>query len=236
MKTLINDTAIVTAAALLNASGNWLNVQIENAETPYKYTETTFCATGIEIYQESFPVFVRQFARPVMMLDGITEISIGTENAVSFTTERGEIWTVTAAHKDGLADCDNASGKADDLRTLIDWTRSQTDKAGNVRIVLDLRKLGYLTSKQERQIERFMNVQLDGLANPRQHCRTVYIRADNNADRTVYIGLYDLEAEKVMTGGLFDAVYLESIYDAEDKAKRDHIRQLVDYYREITAI
>ena len=73
-------------------------------------------------------------------------------------------------------------------------------------VVLDFGKAGHISGKDSGKIKSFVNSNLDGQCQSRQHCRTIYIK--DASDKTGYfdpvvIGLYSLESETVMTEKTF---------------------------------
>ena len=107
---------------------------------------------------------------------------------------------------------------------MIDWHRSGLTEAGEVFIVLDFNKAGQISGKDSGKIKSFVNSNLDGKPQSRQHCRTIYIKAAS--DKTghfdpVVIGLYSLESETVLTGKTF-------FYDVSfSEAESDIIRAML---------
>lgn len=226
MKYSINvNSAIAAAVAVLNNAGNWYKITMENAETGKK---EEFCATGINVYQDSFIKFSRQFAKSRYITDGITDVTAAAYNMIHFTTEAGDVWTVKAYHNYTLADVDKATGNAAKPETLIDWTRTLPTENGGLIVVLDLRKLGRLNAVQEARIEKYMNVMLDGLTASRQKCRTIYYR---QSGKEIYSGLFDLEADCVMTEGILDSgdFAADPASTDKDEAYIAAVRQLVAY-------
>lgn len=226
----MNNLVITAAVTVLNNAGNWFKVTYENVK---KCKKEEFCATGINVYQEQFIIFSRQFAKSNFILNKITDIKAAAENIIIFKTDMGEVWTVEATRKNGLADCETASGSPDDLRTLIDWSRSRLDDDGALTIVLDLRKLGCLTAQEKARIERYMNTRLDGLNKSKQVCRTIYFQTVDGGKET-YAGLYNLETETIMTAGLYDSVLVtaKNIVDPAEWEQAQKARQLIAYVRE----
>lgn len=227
MKTI--NAAICAAVAVLNNAGNWLKV----TKTAENGTKQEFFATGINVYQDSFIKFHRQFSTSIYIKDRITDVHAAAENEISFLTEAGEVWTVEAAHNSTLADPAIASGNVDDMKTLVDWSRSRIDKAGNVLVVLDLRKLGFLTAREAAKIEKYMNTTLDGLGKSKQVCRTVYFEA-RNGGAEIYSGLYNLESDSIMTEGIWDCGFIEpeNIVDLVEWELIQKTQQLVAYCRD----
>ena len=46
-------------------------------------------------------------------------------------------------------------------------------------------------------------------------------------DREIYGGVYNLETEQPVTRVLYDAEYLDLVYDAKDQAAKDKVRQMM---------
>lgn len=228
MKTKIK--ANINAAVAILSNYNWFKVTVENAGT----SETSsFCATGLEVVQDSFIKFHRQFATASYLNEHITDVTAAAENMISFLTEAGNVWTVKGYHNHTLADVDKATGSAEKPETLINWSLTLPTDDGGLFIVLDLRKLGRLTTVQECRIEKFMNVNLKGLGRSCQKCRTIYINHVNDPAWENYMGLYDLENEAVMTRGLYDSIIVtpEPGADQKEWEQMQKVRQLVAYVR-----
>lgn len=138
------------------------------------------------------------------------------ESKFLFMDEGGTVYTVEAANK-ALADRDTASGSKDDPASLIDWSRSDIDTAGNMLVVLDLRKLGNISNVEYSRIKNYMNINLGGLSVKNQVCRTIYVEAANKQQITV--GLYNLEQERKMTAVFVDLETSFTVDEAE-KLKR----------------
>lgn len=199
MKTTINN---LTAAVEDMSRFNWLTVTIE-AESK---EPQTFHATGINTHMGDFVAFDRQCATGFYTDNVIVDIAAAGENAFTFLTASGTAYTVTGENKAGLAHRDTAAGSLDDPASLIDWHRSGLTEAGEVLVVLDFGKAGQISSKDGGKIKAFVNTNLDGKPQSRQHCRTIYLKAVSS--KTGYfdpavIGLYSLKNEAVMTEKTF---------------------------------
>ncbi len=149
-----------------------------------------------------FVAFDRQCATGFYSDNSIVDIAAAGENAFTFLTASGTAYTVTGENKAGLANRDTATGKLDDPMSLIDWHRSGLTEAGEVLVMLDFGKAGQISNKDSGKIKAFVNSNLDGKPQSRQHCRTIYFKSAS--DKTGYfdpiiIGLYNLESETVMT-------------------------------------
>lgn len=200
MKTAINNN--LSAAVEEMSRYNWLTV---TAEAEGKEPQT-FHATGINTHMGDFIAFDRQCATGFYTDNAVIDIAAAGENAFTFLTASGTAYTVTGENKAGLAHRDTATGKLDDPARLIDWTRSQITGAGEVLVVLDFNKAGEISGLDRGKIKAFANSNLDGKAQSRQHCRTIYIKAASSKTGyfdPVVIGLYNLESETVMTEKTF---------------------------------
>ena len=218
MNTAINTNAIAAVALLSNY--NFFTVNAENAKDG---KPSSFCATGINIDKHGYMTFERQFSQPCYSLGAVVDVAATDEDKFSFLTTAGTVYNVEATNK-ALADRSTASGSADDPASLIDWSRSEIDGEGNPFVVLDLRKLGDISKALNRRIQHYMNVYLDGYANSRQTCRTIYFCKDGEE---IYSGIYNLETEQPMTKVFYDAEYLDLIYDEEDQAAKGQVRQMM---------
>lgn len=200
MKTNTNNN-IAAVVDILNRY-NWLTV---TAEAEGKEPQT-FHASGINTHMGDFVEFSRQCATGFYTDNAVVDIAAAGENAFTFLTASGTAYTVTGENKAGLAHRDTATGSLDDPASLIDWYRSGLTEAGEMLVVLDFGKAGQISGKDSGKIKSFVNSNLDGKPQSRQHCRTIYIKAAS--DKTGYfdpvvIGLYDLESETVMTEKTF---------------------------------
>lgn len=200
MKTNTNNN--IAAVVDILSRYNWLTV---TAEAEGKEPQT-LRATGINTHMGNFIVFDRQCATGFYTDNAVVDIAAAGENTVAFLTASGTAYTVTGENKAGLAHRNTAAGSLDDPASLIDWYRSGLTEAGEVLIVLDFGKAGQISGKDSGKIKSFVNSNLDGKPQRRQHCRTIYIKAAS--DKTGYfdpviIGLYSLESEAVLTEKTF---------------------------------
>ncbi|RKJ41106.1 hypothetical protein D7X94_04675 [Acutalibacter sp. 1XD8-33] len=200
MKTNTNNN--IAAVVDILSRYNWLTV---TAEAEGKEPQT-LRATGINTHMGNFIVFDRQCATGFYTDNAVVDIAAAGENTVAFLTASGTAYTVTGENKAGLAHRNTAAGSLDDPASLIDWYRSGLTEAGEVLIVLDFGKAGQISGKDSGKIKSFVNSNLDGKPQSRQHCRTIYIKAAS--DKTGYfdpviIGLYSLESEAVLTEKTF---------------------------------
>ena len=220
--TIINN---LTAAVEGMSRYNWLTV---TAEAEGKEPQT-FHATGINTHMGDFIAFDRQCATGFYTDNAIVDIAAAGENAFTFLTASGTAYTVTGENKAGFTHRETATGSLDNPTSLIDWHRSGLTEAGEVFIVLDFNKAGQISGKDSGKIKSFVNSNLDGKPQSRQHCRTIYIKAAS--DKTghfdpVVIGLYSLESETVLTGKTF-------FYDVSfSEAESDTIRAMLKIVEE----
>lgn len=217
MKITVNKPLI--AAAYLSRF-NWFDVSTE--DTTGK--TSNFCATEIITDDLGYYTFNRQFSNPVHSNGKIEEILPVNENKFLLLSKGGTVYTVEATNKT-LADCSTASGSKDDPASLIDWSRSHIDEAGNAFVVMDLRKLENITPIVNRRIAHYINVYMGGYADRYQVCRTVYFHITKNGE--IYGGVYSLETEQPVTRVLYDASYLDLVYDEKDKTEKGKIRQMM---------
>ena len=218
MEIAVNANAI--AAVALLSRYNWFNITAENAKDG---KSSSFCATGINVDKYGYMTFERQFSQPRYSFGAIVDVTATDEDKFSFLTTAGTVYNVEASNK-ALADRRTASGSADDPASLIDWSRSEIDGEGNTLVVLDLRKLGNISPALNRRIQQFMNVDLDGYANPYQVCRTIYFCKEGEE---IYSGLYNLETEQPMTKVLYCPTELDWLDNPEDQATKDKVRQMM---------
>ena len=215
MEIAVNANAI--AAVALLSRYNWFNITTENAKS------SSFCATGINVDKYGYMTFERQFSQPRYSFGAIVDVTATDEDKFSFLTTAGTVYNVEATNK-ALADRSTASGSADDPASLIDWSHSEIDGEGNTLVVLDLRKLGDISKTLNRRIQHHMNVYLDGYANPRQTCRTIYFCKE---DEEIYSGLFNLETEQPMTKVLYCPTELDWLDNPEDQTAKDKLRQMM---------
>jgi len=219
MKTATNYN--VAAAVALLSRYNWFEITAENAETSKTYS---LYATGINADKDGYIMFERQFAQSRFSNGAIVDVTATDENKFSFLTTAGTVYTIEGQNKD-LADRSTTSGSKDDPASLIDWSRNEIDGEGSTLVVLDLRKLGSISPAMSRRIQHYMNVYMGGYANPYQVCRTIYFHKAKDGE--IYGGIYSLETEQPITKVLYDAEYLDLVYDEKDKAEKGKIRQMM---------
>lgn len=223
MKTNTNNN-IAAVVDILNRY-NWLTV---TAEAEGKEPQT-FNATGINTHMGNFVVFNRQCATGFYTDNTVVDIAAAGENTFTFLTASGTAYTVTGENKAGLAHRGTAAGSLDNPASLIDWYRSGLTEAGEVLIVLDFGKAGQISGKDSGKIKSFVNSNLDGKPQSRQHCRTIYIK--DASDKTDYfdpvvVGLYNLENETPMTEKTF---YFDVSFS---EAESDMIRAMLKAVKE----
>ena len=219
MNTAINTNAIAAVALLSNY--NFFTVNAENAKDG---KPSSFCATGINIDKHGYMTFERQFSQPCYSFGAVVDVAATDEDKFSFLTTAGTVYNVEATNK-ALADRSTASGSADDPASLIDWSRSENGGEGNTLVVLDLRKMGIISPALNRRICHYMNVYLDGYANPYQVCRTIYFH--KAADGKIYGGIYSLETEQPVTKVLYCPTELDWLDNPEDQTAKDKVRQMM---------
>lgn len=223
MKTNTNNN--IAAVVDILSRYNWLIVTVEaEGKEPQ-----TFHATGINTHMGNFLAFDRQCATGFYTDNVIVDIAAAGENAFTFLTASGTAYTVTGENKSGLTHRETATGSLDNPASLIDWHRSGLTEAGEVLVVLDFGKAGQISGKDSGKIISFVNSNLDGKPQSRQHCRTIYIKAAS--DKTGYfdpvvIGLYSLEIETVLTGKTF---YFDVSFT---EAESDMIREMLKIVEE----
>ena len=220
MEITVNSVNKPLIAAAYLTRYNWFSVATE--DTTGK--TSSFCATGIMIRDSGTLQFSRQFATPKISDGKIEEVLPVNESKFLFMDEGGTVYTVEATNK-ALANSETASGSKDDPASLIDWSRSYIDKAGNVFVTLDLRKLGVISNVEYSRIKSYMNVHLGGLSIKKQVCRTIYFCKEG---QKIYAGLYNLETERPMTKVLFDdSGCYDIIYCEEDLVTVKKLRQMM---------
>lgn len=220
MKVTVNSVNKPLIAAAYMSRFNFFEIATE--DTTGK--TSNFCATEITMSDFGDFTFSRQFANPKHSNGIIEEVIPVNENKFLFLSKGGTVYTVDCKNK-ALADCSTVSGSKDDPASLINWSRSHIDEAGNAFVVMDLRKLGNITPIVSRRIQHFMNVYMGGYADRYQVCRTIYFQTATDGE--IYGGIYSLETEQPVTKVLYDAEYLDLIYDEKDKAEKGKIRQMM---------
>lgn len=220
MKVTVNSVNKPLIAAAYMSRFNFFEIATE--DTTGK--TSNFCATEIITDDMGYYTFNRQFANPKHSNGEIEEVLPVNKSKFLLLSKGGTVYTVEATNKT-LADCSTASGSKDDPASLIDWSRSHTDEAGKAFVVLDLRKLGNITPIVSRRIQHFMNVYMGGYADRYQVCRTIYFQTATDGE--IYGGIYSLETEQPVTKVLYDAEYLDLIYDEKDKTEKGKVRQMM---------
>ena len=220
MKVTVNSINKPIIAAAYLSRFNWFDISTE--DTTGK--TSNFCATEIITDDMGYYTFNRQFATSKYSNGKIEEVIPVNENKILFLSKGGTVYTVEATNK-ALADRSTASGSADDPASLIDWSRSENGGEGNTLVVLDLRKMGIISPALNRRICHYMNVYLDGYANPYQVCRTIYFH--KAADGKIYGGIYSLETEQPVTKVLYCPTELDWLDNPEDQTAKDKVRQMM---------
>lgn len=220
MEIAVNSINKPLIAAAYLSRFNWFNIAAE--DTTGK--TSNFCATEITMSDFGDFTFSRQFANPKYSNGKIEEVVPVSENKFLFLSKGGTVYTVEATNK-ALADSSTASGSKDDPASLIDWSHSHIDEAGRAFVVMDLRKLGNITPIVSRRIAHYINAYMGGYADRFQVCRTIYFQEADNGE--IYGGVYNLETEQPATKVLYDATYLDLVYDKKDQAAKDKVRQMM---------
>ena len=220
MKITVNSINKALISVAYMSRFNWFEVEAEYLTGE----KLNFCATEITTSDFGDLRFNRQFATSKYSNGKIEEVLPVNESKFLLLSKGGTVYTVEATNKT-LADCSTASGSKDDPASLIDWSRSHTDEAGKAFVVLDLRKLGNITPIVSRRIQHFMNVYMGGYADRYQVCRTIYFQTATDGE--IYGGIYSLETEQPVTKVLYDAEYLDLIYDEKDKTEKGKVRQMM---------
>lgn len=220
MKTTIDFSAL--AAVALLSRYNWFNVGTENV----KGETSKFCATGISIQKDGYLEFQRQFA--TTKYSGLIEKVIPiSQSKFLLQDTRGTVYTVEASNKT-FANRNTANGSKDDPASLIDWSRSHIDKAGNPVVVLDLRKLGNIPPAMDHRIRFYINVYLGGYANRYQIPRTIYFQ---QIGMETYAGVYSLDTEKPVTKLVYYADYLADTYGKKERSEKKKVCQMIEDVR-----
>lgn len=221
MKTTIDFSAL--AAVALLSRYNWFNVATENV----KGETSKFCATEISIQKDGYLEFQRQFAttKYTSAIENVIPIS---QSKFLLQDTRGTVYTVEASNKT-FANRNTANGSKDDPASLIDWSRSHIDKAGNPVVVLDLRKLGNIPPAMDHRIRFYINVYLGGYANRYQIPRTIYFQ---QIGMETYAGVYSLDTEKPVTKLVYYADYLADTYGKKEKAEKKKVIQIMEEVKE----
>lgn len=225
MKITVNPINKALIAVAYMSRFNWFDISTE--DTTGK--TSNFCATEIITDDMGYYTFNRQFATSKYSNGKIEEVLPVDGNKFLLLSKGGTVYTVEATNK-ALADCNIASGNKEDPASLIDWSRSHIDEAGKAFVVLDLRKLGNITPIVSRRIQHFINVYMGGYADCYQVPRTIYFQETDNGE--IYSGVYSLETEQPITKVLYDAEYLDTVYDEKDKAEKKKVRQMMKEARE----
>lgn len=216
MKTTIDFSAL--AAVALLSRYNWFNVDTENV----KGETSKFFATGISIQKDGYLEFQRQFA--TTKYSGLIEKVIPiSQSKFLLQDTRGTVYTVEASNKT-FTNRNTASGSKDDPASLVDWSRSHIDKAGNPVVVLDLRKLGNIPPAMDHRIRFIINVYLGGYSNQYQVNRTIYFQ---QIGPEIYAGVYNLETEKPVTKLVYYADYLKDTYGKKEKSEKMKVCQMM---------
>ena len=220
MKTTIDFSAL--AAVALLSRFNWFNVDTENV----KGETSKFCATEINIQKDGYLEFKRQFAT-TKYSGAIEKVIPINQSKFLLQDTRGTVFTVEGSNKT-FADRNTASGSKDDPASLIDWSRSHIDEAGNPVVVLDLRKLGNISPAMDHRVRFYINVYMGGYVNRYQVNRTIYFQ---QIGTEIYAGVYSLETEKPITKLVYYADYLADTYGKKEKSEKMKVFQMMKEVR-----
>lgn len=220
MKTTIDFSAL--AAVALLSRYNWFDVNAENI----KGETSKFCATEISIQKDGYLEFQRQFAT-TKYTGAIEKVIPISQSKFLLQDTRGTVFTVEGSNKT-FADRNTASGSKDDPASLIDWGRSHIDEAGNPVVVLDLRKLGNISSAMAYRIQFYLNVYMGGYANQYQVNRTIYFQ---QIGPEIYAGVYNLDTEKPVTKLVYYADYLCDTYGKKERSEKKKVCQMMEDVR-----
>ena len=220
MKTTVDFNAL--AAVALLSRYNWFNVATESI----KGETSKFCATGISIQKDGYLEFQRQFAT-TKYTGAIEKVIPISQSKFLLQDTRGTVLTVEASNKT-FANRNTASGSKDDPASLIDWSRSHIDEAGNPVVVLDLHKLGNIPPAMNYRIQFYINVYLSGYGNRYQIPRTIYFQ---QIGPEIYAGVYNLETEKPVTKLVYYADYFADTYGKKEKSEKMKVCQMMNEVR-----
>lgn len=220
MKTTINLSCL--AAVALLSRYNWFDIDTE--DTTGKTSK--FCATEISIQKDGYLEFKRQFAT-TKYSGAIEKVIPISQSKFLLQDTRGTVYTVEASNKT-FSDRNTASGSKDDPASLIDWSRSHIDKAGNPVVVMDLRKLGNISPAMNYRIQFYINVYLSGYGNRYQIPRTIYFQ---QIGPEIYAGVYNLDTEKPVTKLVYYADYLCDTYGKKERSEKKKVCQMMEDVR-----
>lgn len=175
-----------------------------------------FNATGISVKQDNFLVFQRQFATSVYLSEWIT--SIQARSMTEFVCEaETETYTIVALHKKPDTISAHVDRQYRDLIDLMDVSffgnrlTTYIKELDTMILAVDPYCLGELTVKEAAQIEKIINVKLDGSGRSMQMCRTVCFQIRmNDSKQRICAGIFDLERGVSVTSGL---LYEDSMKD-----------------------
>lgn len=175
-----------------------------------------FGATGINIKQDDFLMFERQFAKPIYITEWITDIHAKSDTEFVCTGEN-IIYTISALHKKPEVIATHIDRQYCDLVDLMDVNyfgnrlTTYIKELDTMILVVDPYCLGELTAQESAQIEKIINVNLGGLGRSMQMCRTACFQVRmNDGKQRIYAGIFDLENEVSVTS---DLLYEDSMKD-----------------------
>lgn len=180
-----------------------------------------FGATEIIDHMETFLEFKRQFATSLFSDDSLTSITKIADDRYSCTTLSATTYTILCiGERDRLVD--HKERRWNEVADLMDLSYINPTMKLHIReldlmvLPVDPAMLGRLTTKEQAQIKRIINVYLDGKGRAMQMCRTVcfQVRLHDGRNR-IYAGIFDLERGCSITSKQIFEEYMSEVVSDE---------------------
>lgn len=184
-----------------------------------------FCTTEIVSHMETFLEFKRQFATSLFSDDSLASIIKVADNRYSCTTLSATTYIILCiGERDQLVD--HGQRRWNEVADLMDLSYINPTMKLYIReldlmvLPVDPTMLGRLTTKEQAQIKRIINVYLDGKGRAMQMCRTVCFKVRLHDGRNrIYAGIFDLERGCSITSKQIFEEYMSEVVSDEFLAK-----------------
>ena len=193
----VDNTKMLTLIALLS-NYDLFHVSVSDGRE--------FGATRITDAYGCFLHFERQFAKGLYTDEKILDIRANSETEFVCSCTNS-IYTITALHKKPEYIKPHTSRTYKEIEDLMDTSffseRLSYRDSDGVVLVVDPYCLGELNIRTCDQIKKIINLKLNGLAQDRQVCRTIYFQVMTNCSlHNIYVGIFNLEQNTPLTRSL----------------------------------
>ncbi len=189
----VDNTKMLTLVALLS-NYDLFHVSVNDGRE--------FGATRIADAYGCFLHFERQFAKGLYTDEKILDIRANSETEFVCSCTNST-YTITALHKKPESIRPHTNRTYKEIEDLMDISffserLSYRDSEGVV-LVVDPYCMGELTTEEHNLIKKLIDVNLYGLKNSLQKCRTIFFQI---LREKIYAGIFSLENNKILTIGL----------------------------------